>query len=105
MCKYEYSDGKCAHPKNLSLDCVGEGNCVYIGDDNAIEEIENALSENMNNNQEHRCQNTQCGIYCEKYNRFYCAGKDNCESKEEYMDHMKTYGGIDIGDSQDRVNY
>lgn len=101
MCRYEYGKEKCAHPNNLSLDCVGEEKCVYTEDDRQLKKVEEALSVENDIEQKHKCPNTQCGIYCEKYNRFYCAGEDNCKSEEEYLDHMKTYGGIDIGESND----
>ncbi len=101
MCRYEYGNGKCAHPNNLSLDCVGEGTCVYDGDSKQLEKVEEALSTKLDNQQDDKCPNTQCGLYCEKYNRFYCAGEKNCNDKEEYFEHMKTFGGIDIGESDD----
>lgn len=31
------------------------------------------------------------GLYCAKYQRFYCAGKDNCASAEEYMRHLSSF--------------
>lgn len=85
------------------MDCVGEGSCVYTGEDEQVEKVDDALSLEGNYEQDHKCSNTQCGLYCEKYNRFYCAGEDNCVSKEEYFEHMKTYGGIDIGDSDNHT--
>ncbi len=106
MCIYEYSNGKCAHPKNLSLECVGEEKCVHMDDGNAVEEVEKALDESFGNELEPKdtCSNTQCGLYCEKYQRFYCAGEENCREENEYFEHMKTYGGIDIGESEDRID-
>ncbi len=86
MCRYQYGKGKCAHPNNLSLDCVGEGKCVHLNDDEALEKVDSSLSrDDVSLSSAHRCSNTQCGIYCEKYNRFYCAGEENCEEKEEYF--------------------
>ena len=29
------------------------------------------------------------GTYCFKYNRFYCAGKDNCGNKNQYKRLLK----------------
>lgn len=95
MCRYEYGNGKCAHPKNISLECVGEDSCTLYGEDMSLQDFENVnyFSQDAD---EDECPNTECGVYCKKYNRFYCAGKENCENEEEYFSHMNTYGGIDI---------
>lgn len=102
MCKFKYGKNKCAHPKNIALECVGEDRCQYV---EPVDSPSNIGSEKPDfsfdsyepkENQEDTCPMTECGLYCKKYNRFYCAGKDNCQTKEEYMQHMKEFGGIDI---------
>ena len=102
MCKYKYGNDKCAHPKNIALECVGEDKCQYVEDVGSVNK-ENSkkpdfslASYDQENVQEDTCPMTECGLYCKKYNRFYCAGKENCENEEEYMKHMKEFGGIDI---------
>lgn len=100
MCRYRYSDGKCAHPKNISLDCVGEEGCVFKEEEKNSESLENSAL-NLEEEEKDSCTKTQCGIYCKKYNRFYCAGEENCDSEEEYLQHMNQYGGIDIGQGND----
>ncbi len=47
------------------------------------------------NDQEDKCPSTKCGIYCQKYNRFYCAGEENCQTKNDYLKHMNLYGCIE----------
>ncbi len=38
------------------------------------------------------CSNDQWfGLYCAKYQRFFCAGKGNCGSIEEYMTQMNSF--------------
>ena len=102
MCKYQYGENKCAHPKNIALECVGEDKCQYV-DEAGAKKVEESKTPDLDFDtygqdevQEDTCQMTECGIYCKKYNRFYCAGKENCEDEEEYMKHMKEFGGIDI---------
>lgn len=102
MCKYKYGNDKCAHPKNIALECVGEDKCQYVEDVGSVSSVEakepdfELDSYDEENVQEDTCPMTECGLYCKKYNRFYCAGKENCENEEEYMKHMKEFGGIDI---------
>ncbi|MFW6195707.1 MAG: hypothetical protein ACOC5D_00090 [Thermoplasmatota archaeon] len=107
MCKYKYGNDKCAHPKNIALECVGEDKCQYVEETSeSFSNVESRTnfeskefdldSYDQNEVQDDTCPMTECGLYCKKYNRFYCAGKDNCEDEEEYMKHMKEFGGIDI---------
>jgi hypothetical protein len=36
------------------------------------------------------------GLYCAKYQRFYCAGKENCSSAEDYFGSMVRFRtGVD----------
>lgn len=30
------------------------------------------------------------GLYCARYQRFYCAGLGNCSSPEKYMQHLNS---------------
>lgn len=102
MCKYKYGKDKCAHPKNIALECVGEDKCQYVEEVGSTKREDSKTPDldfdtyDQEEVQEDTCPMTECGIYCKKYNRFYCAGKENCENEEEYMKHMKEFGGIDI---------
>ena len=95
MCRYKYGNGKCAYPKNISLECVGEQNCTFVNENTDSMDFEQGdyLPEDKNSDE---CPNTECGVYCKKYNRFYCAGKENCDDEEEYLSHMNTFGCVDI---------
>ncbi|MBS3817415.1 MAG: hypothetical protein KGY76_07630 [Candidatus Thermoplasmatota archaeon] len=98
MCRYEFGDGKCSHPKNVALECVGESNCQF-GD----EPIKDAVVERKTKKEEEEtqqsekepeetgCPNTEIGIYCQKYGHFHCAGEENCQTREEYVEHLKEH--------------
>jgi len=64
-----------------SLECVGEDKCDHS-------EI-NILTKHV-----HPLPSEECGVdrwlglYCEKYKRFFCPGKDMCGSHEVYMRHF-----------------
>lgn len=99
MCKYRYGTGKygqgrCAHPSNLSIDCVGEKSCRMMVDEtftgDTLDEVKGY--HRSKDNTEESCPNTTCGVYCQKYNRFYCAGEENCQTEDEYKVHMNMYG-------------
>jgi len=112
MCIYKYGNDRCAHPSNLSIECVGEEHCTLLEEDeiktgleinkeNKFESEENTINlKNLEGINEcdagYECSNTKCGIYCQKYKRFYCSGKDNCQTEDDYFEHMNQYGGIDI---------
>ncbi|MFO8109444.1 MAG: hypothetical protein R6U17_02835 [Thermoplasmata archaeon] len=96
MCKYlygtdKYEGGRCAHPSNLSIACVGEDSCRLMSSDvDMLEVDEKEYTDNTGEN----CPNTTCGIYCQKYQRFYCAGEENCQTEDEYKKHMNMYSGL-----------
>ncbi len=105
MCRYRYGDSKCAHPKNVATECVGEDNCTCKDDD--LEDLQppsdmqnssgfQEKTDEISESEEDTCPMTECGVYCEKFNRFYCAGEDNCQTEDEYLEHMNEYGGVDI---------
>ncbi|HTY46519.1 MAG TPA: hypothetical protein VMB46_02515 [Methanomassiliicoccales archaeon] len=31
------------------------------------------------------------GLYCAKYQRFYCSGKENCATVESYLQHLTDF--------------
>ena len=91
-CKYYYRHSYCANNLITSTTCVGGEECNHIlqgaevmSDASSSDGCFGGLSE-------------WYGIYCPKYKRFYCAGKDNCETMEEYMNNFKRFqenGGQD----------
>ncbi len=93
MCRYNYGKDKCAHPRNFTIECIGENACSFISND-AVD-MTGGMSNSVNSNEaddQDRCPNTECGIYCDKYNRFYCAGLENCQTEKEYLKHMNMHG-------------
>jgi len=97
MCRYEFGDGKCSFPNNMALECVGEDKCRFLEESDSespfeIPSEDNTLStSNRSVQDDHRCPNTKTGVYCKKYGYFHCAGKDNCQKPEEYMEHLESY--------------
>ncbi|MFP4001393.1 MAG: hypothetical protein ACOCTN_03070 [Candidatus Natronoplasma sp.] len=97
MCRYKFGDGKCSHPHNMAQGCVGEDNCRFK--ENSKSEIssdpfigERGKSEDRAESLEsHECPNTKTGIYCKKYGFFHCAGKENCDEKKDYMEHLESH--------------
>ena len=91
MCRYKFGKGRCAHPSNMALECVGEDRCQFdedggieapaFGDDDDLEE----------ENRSEGCPDTKIGIYCKKYGHFHCAGEGNCQTREDYIDHLKEH--------------
>ncbi len=79
MCKYYYRGGYCAHAAISERECVGEAKCLITS--NLMEEMKKS-----------DCSREEWyGLYCAKYQRFYCAGKENCESAESYMARFAEY--------------
>jgi len=72
MCKYFYREGWCANKTVQGLECIGKDKCdLFLG--KGGKEREGCGYDNW------------YGLYCAKYQRFYCAGKGNCETMEDYM--------------------
>jgi hypothetical protein len=76
MCKYRYSEAYCAHSKVSGRECVGEDRCH-------VQRIKQHKWSELDCSQEHRY-----GPYCAKYQRFYCAGRDHCDTPEQYLDSL-----------------
>jgi hypothetical protein len=76
LCKYRYKGDRCAHGLINSTACVGEDSCRHA---------------NVSHHNKYRddCSKEHWyGLYCAKYQRFFCPGKENCSSPEEYFDYM-----------------
>lgn len=72
MCKYLYHGNKCCSPAIGSTECVGPDGChLYSVSDKG--DIGDCTFE------------AWYGLYCPKYKRFFCPGKENCETFEDYM--------------------
>lgn len=97
MCRYKFGDGRCSHPHNMAQECVGEDSCRFM-ETSESEALSDPFIGNRGKSQAedksleaHECPNTKTGIYCKKYGFFHCAGKENCEKKEDYMDHLEDH--------------
>ncbi len=78
MCKYSYPSGGCANGSIESLDCLGEEKCEFSG--------VNVLTKRGLDRTMTDCTGEKwLGLYCEKYKRFYCSGKEHCATPESYM--------------------
>ncbi len=92
MCRYMYGKDRCAHPRNFTIECIGEDSCKFLTDQEVADMDGMIMGDDTNTEDEDKCPNTKCGIYCEKYNRFYCAGEDNCQTEKDYLKHMDMHG-------------
>jgi len=97
MCRYKFGDGKCSYPNNMALECVGEDKCRFLeeSEDGSPPKLQREEMETQNPDRsvqdDDRCPNTKTGIYCKKYGYFHCAGEDNCQDPEEYMEHLECH--------------
>lgn len=80
LCRYRYRQSSCAHRQIEGRECVGEDNCL------------------VKSSPMRYCQmNSDCsleqwhGLYCAKYQRFYCSGIENCGTAESYMAHFAKF--------------
>lgn len=93
MCRYKFGEGKCSHPNNMALECVGEDKCQFNEEEGAEVLSEPEEQDDVRSEEERSdgCPNTKIGIYCKKYRHFHCAGEDNCQTREEYIEHLKEH--------------
>ncbi len=97
MCRYRFGDGNCAYPSNMALECVGEENCQFVDNSEDRSPPEPSpgemMSEDMSkaSSEDDLCPHTKTGIYCKKHGHFHCAGKENCQTREDYMKHMEKH--------------
>ncbi|MBS3790032.1 MAG: hypothetical protein KGY66_03855 [Candidatus Thermoplasmatota archaeon] len=97
MCRYEFGDGKCSYPNNMALECVGEDKCRFVenSDNDSPPKImgdeDRSRDSSKTAPEDDGCPNTKTGIYCKKYGYFHCAGKENCEDPEDYMEHLERH--------------
>ncbi len=79
----------------MALECVGEENCQFVEDSEIGKPPTPSDGELMGEDvsrkgsEDDRCPHTKTGVYCKKHGFFHCAGKENCESREEYMKNLE----------------
>jgi len=89
MCRYKFGEGRCSHPSNMALECVGEDNCQFDAEVGASGFEKPDDDKDGKRSDRGGCPDTEIGIYCKKYGYFHCSGKENCQTREEYIEHLK----------------
>ncbi len=81
MCRYSYLSGACANKHVDSLQCIGQDKCEFSGMNVMV------LRKPQANAAE--CGHEKwLGLYCEKYRRFFCPGREHCVTPESYNKHL-----------------
>jgi hypothetical protein len=78
MCKYSYLSGACANRHVDSIECIGEDKCEFSGMNILMRQRQSKSVEDCG-------LEKWIGLYCEKYKRFFCPGKEHCVTPESYM--------------------
>jgi len=78
MCRYSYLSGACANKHVDSIECLGEDKCEFSGMNILMKQRQSKSVENCG-------LEKWIGLYCEKYKRFFCPGKEHCVTPESYM--------------------
>jgi len=80
LCRYRYRGNLCANSLIEGRECIGEENC-HLGflQPGGVIEAEECHMERWQ------------GLYCPRYQRFYCAGRENCDTVESYMSHFAEF--------------
>jgi hypothetical protein len=80
MCRYSYLSGACANKHVDSLDCIGLDKCEFSGMNIMTSRLPDSISE---------CGHEKwLGLYCEKYKRFFCPGREHCVTPESYQKNL-----------------
>ena len=80
MCRYSYLSGACANKHVDSLECIGLDKCEFSGMNILMNMLPTPASE---------CGHEQwLGLYCEKYKRFFCPGREHCVTPESYQKNL-----------------
>ena len=80
MCRYSYLSGACANRHVDSLQCVGKDKCEFSG--------MNILMKTSSKAHEECGAEKWLGLYCERYKRFFCPGREQCVTPESYRKHL-----------------
>jgi len=82
MCRYSYRSGACANRLVESLECVGEEECQHAQT--------NILIKKGRTGDPSDCGlDRWLGLYCEKHGKFFCPGKEACETPGLYADRFE----------------
>ncbi|UCE37860.1 MAG: hypothetical protein JSW00_01035 [Thermoplasmata archaeon] len=73
ICKYDDGNGWCTS-KFEGFGCIKERCEIYAPKNDEGNECSGIAGQ---------------GIYCRKYNRFFCAGKENCTNQNKYNRKLK----------------
>jgi hypothetical protein len=93
MCRYNYLSGACANRRVDSLECVGRDKCEFSG--------MNILT-NRSSAPAAECGHEEwLGLYCEKYKRFFCPGREHCVTPESYQKNLMIYQERRLGATEE----
>lgn len=80
-CRYSYLSGACANRHIDSLECIGHEKCEFSG--------MNVLVLRKPRNGGDDCGHEKwLGLYCEKYRRFFCPGREHCVTPDSYKKQL-----------------
>ncbi|OGS43612.1 MAG: hypothetical protein A3K76_04095 [Euryarchaeota archaeon RBG_13_57_23] len=80
-CRYSYLSGACANKHVDSLECIGADKCEFSG--------LNILVLKKPGSESDGCGHEKwLGLYCEKYQRFFCPGREHCVTPESYRKQL-----------------
>ncbi len=83
MCRYSYLSGACANKRVDSLECIGRDKCEFSGMNILMHTARTPIVE---------CGHEEwLGLYCEKYRRFFCPGREHCVTPESYQKNLTVY--------------
>jgi len=83
-CRYSYLSGACANKHVDSLKCVGHDKCEFSG--------MNIMTRRSATKPSEECGAEKwLGLYCEKYRRFFCPGREHCVTPESYRKHLQLH--------------
>ncbi|HEX9906846.1 MAG TPA: hypothetical protein VGB78_00035 [Thermoplasmata archaeon] len=82
MCRYSYLSGACANKHVESLSCIGKDKCEFSGMNILMRQRHSSSAEDCG-------LEKWLGLYCEKYRRFFCPGRENCVTPESYRKHLQ----------------
>ena len=81
LCRYSYLSGACANRQVDSLECIGPGKCEFSGMNILVLKKPGQVAEDCGHEK-------WLGLYCEKYKRFFCPGREHCVTPDSYQKHL-----------------
>jgi hypothetical protein len=82
LCRYSYLSGACANQHVDSLECIGSDKCEFSG-------MNILVLKRQGKPRADDCGHEEwLGLYCEKYKRFFCPGREHCVTPESYEKHL-----------------